>query len=307
MPDLDRDTLWRLLGWPDGPPRFGNARVTDSQESGSIVIETMAVETPSGPVPATLCRPAAHAVPLPGILYCHAHGGRYDIGRRELLHGRDALIDPPYGPLLAARGFVVLCLDMAGFGDRQAEGTESALSKAALWNGQPLFGLMLADLSAGLDALAARPDVDPDRIAAFGISMGATHAYWLAALDDRVAAVAHLCAFSDIAGLIAAGGHDRHGHYMTVPGLLRQGDMGDVAALIAPRPHLVASGALDALTPPEALEPALARLRAAYCAAGARDRLLVFTSPDTGHAETPAMRAAVLAFLDTFANGDGVD
>jgi dipeptidyl aminopeptidase/acylaminoacyl peptidase len=51
---------------------------------------------------------------------------------------------------------------------------------------------MLGDLAAGLDALAADPDVDAGtRIGAMGLSMGATHAYWLAALDDRVAAVAH--------------------------------------------------------------------------------------------------------------------
>jgi dienelactone hydrolase len=97
--------------------------------------------------------------------------------------------------------------------------------------------------------------VDGGRIAAMGLSMGATHAYWLAALDDRVAAVVHLCAFADMGPLIASGGHDLHGIYMSVPGLLQNGDMGDVAALIAPRPQFIAWGGRDPLTPEAANPP----------------------------------------------------
>ena len=124
-------------------------------------------------------------------------------------------------------------------GARRREGTEAALAKAALWRGGTLMGRMLEDLAAGLDALTADPGVDAGRVGAMGLSMGATHAYWLAALDDRVSAVAHLCAFADMAPLLSSGAHDLHGIYMTVPGLLSHGDMGDVAALIAPRPQFI--------------------------------------------------------------------
>lgn len=71
--------------------------------------------------------------------------------------------------------------------------------------------------------------------------------------------------------------------------------MGDVAALVAPRPQFVGVGARDPLTPPDALGPALGRLRDAYGAAGA---LRVLVEPEGGHAESPAMRAGVLSFLD---------
>ncbi|MDG4648537.1 dienelactone hydrolase family protein [Roseibacterium sp. SDUM158017] len=246
--------------------------------------------------PATCLRPRA-AGRRPAILYCHAHGNDWSIGWRELTEGRPALPCGPYGPVLAALGFVVLCLDMPGHGARRAEGSESAMAKAAHWRGGTLLGRMLEELGAGIDALASDPQVDAGRIGALGLSMGATHAYWLAALDDRVAAVAHLCAFADMGPLIEAGAHDLHGAYMTVPGLLAEGDMGDVAAMIAPRPQFVGAGRRDPLTPPAALDPALARLRAAYAAAGASRRLAVMVEDDTGHVETPRMRQAVLAFL----------
>ena len=128
--------------------------------------------------------------------------------------------------------------------------------------------------------------------------MGATHAYWLAALDRRIAACAHMCAFSNIAPLIDAGAHDLHRCYMTVPGLLEHGDMADVAALIAPRPQLIASGTDDPLTPAAALNPALSTVQQAYESMDPSDRLTILTSPGTGHEETPAMRRAILDFLE---------
>jgi dienelactone hydrolase len=233
--------------------------------------------------------------PCPALLYCHAHGNAYAIGKDEVIDGRPALSDPPLGLHLARQGFVVLCPDLPGFGERQSEGSESALAKAALWQGRCLLGDMLSELAAAFDALAVLPEVDAGRIGTLGFSMGATLAYWLGALDPRVAAVAHLCAFAQVGGLIAAGEHDRHGPYMTVPGLLAEADMADVAALIAPRPQLVGAGSLDPLTPPAALDPALDRLRVAYADVG--DRLTIVIEPDGGHAESDAMRNAVTRFL----------
>lgn len=293
---IESADLWTLLGYPDGPVTAHDFRLAGSEVAGNIITEDIRLDTATGVVPGTVMRPDG-AGPFPAVLYCHAHGARYDIGRSELAHGRPALLAPPYGRLLAEAGYLVACFDMAGFGERQAEGTEGMLAKAALWRGRTLFGQMLAELSAALEYLAVRADVDAGRIATFGISMGATHAYWLAALDARVAATAHLCAFANIDGLIAAEQHDLHGIYMTVPGLLIHCDMGDVAALVAPRPQLVGAGGTDPLTPPQALDPALARLRNVYHRAGADDRLTSIVSPETGHAETPEMRRAVLDFL----------
>jgi dienelactone hydrolase len=231
--------------------------------------------------------------PAPAVLYIHAHGGRYDIGAREVLDGREALCRP-MGPELARAGFRVLALDMPCFGGR-AGVSEGAAAKAAQWYGRSLAGQMVGELASALDWLAGDPGTDPGRIGVFGISMGATLGYWLAAVDARVAAVAQLCCFADFGALVASGGHDRHGHYLTVPGLLSVASNGEIAGLIAPRPQYVGLGEADALTPPEAVAPALARLRAAY--AGAEGALKVRVEPGVGHRETPEMRAEVMGFL----------
>ena len=260
------------------------------------VVERLRFRSSTGDaVRAFLTRPAVCAEPAPAILYIHAHGARHDIGAAELVDGRPALLSP-LGPVFAERGFVTLCIDLPCFGDR-ADESESAAAKAALWRGRSLAGRMLGELHSALDWLASRDDVDAARIGCFGISMGATFGYWLAAVDRRIAALAHLCCYADFATLIETGAHDLHGIYLTVPGLLDVASNGVVAGLIAPRLQLICIGDRDPLTPPQAVDLALAETRAAYARAGALDRLVLLREAETGHTESAAMRASVLDFL----------
>jgi len=239
-----------------------------------------------------LCRPAGDG-PVPAVLAIHAHGNRHDIGADELMQGRPALAGPP-GPALAALGIASLCLDLPCFGERSGV-SESAAAKAALWRGRSLAGQMLGECHAAVGWLAAQPWAKAERIGVFGISMGATLGYWLAAVDDRVHALAQECCLADLEALIDSSAHDLHGLYLTVPGLPAVAANGTIAGLVAPRAQFIGLGERDPLTPPEALAVALAQVRAAYAAAGGR--LVIHREPLSGHVETPAMRAAMLAFL----------
>jgi dienelactone hydrolase len=202
----------------------------------------------------------------------------------------------PLGPVFAEAGYVTLCIDMPTFGERRDE-TESAAAKAAIWSGHSLFGDMLSDQAAALTYLASRTDVDKSRIAAFGLSMGSMLSYWLAAVEPRIAAVAHLCCFADFASMVATGAHDRHGVYLLVPGLLRETSTGAIAGLVAPRPQLICVGTEDALTPPEAVDRAWAEATEAYREAGAAEAITLLRAAGTGHQEVHEMRQAVLKFL----------
>lgn len=240
------------------------------------------------------CRPPGLHGPVPAVLILHAHGNRYDIGAAEVLDGRPALFAPP-ARAFAARGIASLCLDMPCFGSR-AGISESAATKALLWEGRSLAGQMLAENLAAVDWLAARADVRADRIGVFGLSMGATLAYWLAALDPRLHAVAHLCCFADFRQLIALGQHDLHGIYLTVPGLLARASNGTIAGQIAPRAQFIGLGDQDPLTPPQAVDGALMQVQSAYAQRGGQ--LVIHREPDTGHVETKAMHHAMLAFME---------
>jgi dienelactone hydrolase len=145
--------------------------------------------------------------------------------------------------------------------------------------------------------MLAQPGVDPDRVAVMGISMGGTLAWWLAAMEPRLAAAVSMCCFADLARLIETGAHDRHGIYMMVPGLLAVTSTGRLSGLAAPMPLLHCVGFADWSTPEDAYRLAKAELLAAYAAAGA-DPPRFHEAQAPGHEETPEMRAAVAAFLE---------
>lgn len=290
---FSRRRLWQLLG---DEPRDAPALVAQRSEArDGFFVERLELRFAGGDtVRGLLTRPAAPPGRRPAILFLHSHGGHYDVGAEELLEGQDYI--GAYGPIFARAGYVTLAIDMPLFGTRR-QSTESALSKALLWRGRTLMGQMLAELSGALGYLAGRPDVDPARIGAFGMSMGCTHGFMLTALDDRIGAVAHLCCFADYGVMIDQGAHDGHGHYMTIPGLVAAMSTGEICGAIAPRPQLICVGAADPLTPPEAVAKARTETEAAYAQAGHPERLSFLVEPGVGHQETPAMREAVLRFF----------
>ena len=270
------------------------------EHADDYAIEYLQLRIGEETVRGILTRPLELDAPAPAILYGHSHGGGYSVGARELLDGREYLVDP-LGPVFARSGYVTLCIDMPVFGDR-ATVSESFAAKALLWQGKSLFGQMLSDHAAALTYLVGRDDVDSKRVGAFGLSMGCVLSYWLAALDERITAVAHLCCFADFRTMIELGAHDGHGIYLTVPGLLREADSGVIAGLIAPRAQLICVGEADHLSPQLAVQRAWDELVPAY--AGAPELLKLVSEPGVGHWETPLMRAAVLEFFAThFAGG----
>lgn len=156
---------------------------------------------------------------------------------------------------------------------------------------------MLHELKCGLTFLYEHPSIDERRIATLGISMGGTHAYWLAALDERIGFAVSLCAFADLECLIASGKHDKHGHFMSVPGLLKTASTGQIAGLVAPRPLFIGVGMKDWSSPPDCFALASTELGQIYARGSAENSFTIHTQQETGHEETPAMREAVVHFL----------
>jgi dienelactone hydrolase len=287
---ITRERLRQLVGLVEPAVSLAAAHI---EQRDGYEVEHLRLRLGDTEVRGILTRPLNVTGRLPAILYGHSHGGRYDIGADELLDGREYLLDP-LGPVFARAGYVTLCIDMPVFGER-ATVSEGYAAKALLWFGRGLFGQMLCDHSAALTYLASRPDVDPARIGAFGISMGCTLSYWLAAMDERIAAVAHLCCFADLRTMIDLGAHDGHGIYLVVPGLLNEADAGAIGALVAPRPQLICIGEADSLTPPAAVAVAWEETSAAY--ANLPGKLQLVSEPGVQHQETARMRGAALSFF----------
>lgn len=288
-----REKLYSLLG--DLPPRDRaiSAELVSEEDRGVYVLELLTLDLNGiEPVPAYFAKPKGNSKRAT-ILYHHAHGGKYAIGKNELISQRGEL--PSYADDLTALGYNVLCIDMWNFGGRSGR-TESSLFKEMLWKGQVLWGMMVYDSIRSVDYLHSRSDVDAERIGTIGMSLGSTMAWWLAALDERVKVCVDICCLTDFDALIEANGLDGHGIYYYVPSLLKEWTTGKINALIAPRPHLALAGDLDKLAPVKGLERIDAELKQAYAEAGAPEAWKLSRYP-VGHEETEGMRAEALEWF----------
>jgi hypothetical protein len=291
-----RRELYGLLGDLPERSRAVGAEVIGEEEREGYVLERLVLDLIGvEAAPAYFVRPRGAEGPQATVLYHHAHGYDYALGKEELVRGRDVMQRPPYAEVFAGLGYNALCIDAWGFGERQGR-SEGELVRETLWHGQTLWGLMVYDSIKALDYLASRPDVDVSRIGTLGLSMGSTMAWWLAALDERVKVCIDLCCLSDFQALIAHRSLEGHGLYYFVPGLLKHFTSAQINALIAPRAHLSLAGIYDPLTPPDGLDRIDGELRAVYAAAGAPGAWRL-SRHGTGHMETAAMRAEVIAFL----------
>jgi hypothetical protein len=288
----------KLLGDVD-PGKETRATVLDSRGVGGITVERVRLEVePRVVAPLLLLLPPRKEDRrLPVVV------GVAQDGKRGFLANRSetlaALLD----------GGAAVCLpDVRGTGEtrpgggRGRTGEATAISATELMLGRTLLGDRLRDLRAVLGYLRGRADLDAGRVALWGDSFAAVNPadrrldVPLDADDqpDLAEPLGELLALfgglfeEDVRAVYARGGLTGYRalldgpfgyvpHDALVPGALTAGDLGDVAAALAPRP-LRLEGLVDGLNRKaggEALARALETARAAYRSAGAPDRLHV--------------------------------
>jgi dienelactone hydrolase len=303
-----RKTLWRLLG--EIPPLFTpQAKIHNKEERDGYTLERFAFDNGVGDtVYGYMLVPADHKGRGPAILYNHYHGGKYKQGKEEVLTKAFSKLDFVTGEELVRKGYVVQCIDAYAFGQRRYQGpagrkeeggrTESSLFKAFLWEGRTLWGMMVRDDMLALNYLVSRPEVDPERIAAMGMSMGSTRTWWLAALDERIKVAVSVACLTRYQNLIAHGSVRAHGIYYYVPNMLKeQIDTESVIGLIVPRPHLTLTGAQDEGSPADGVRIINAFQKHLYKCYGKEDKFRGILYPGVDHTYTPQMWEETLRWL----------
>lgn len=302
-----RDTLRQLLGKLPPRPRVAQVTTVSREDRGDFVVEKFSFDNDAGDVvPGYLLIPKKLSGKGPGILFCHWHGGEYEIGKEELFQARHTPEAP--GPALSKRGFVVLGIDACCFGERNGKGPggpqekgsagEMSASKFNLWVGRTLWGMILRDDLMALDYLASRPEVDTQRLGVTGISMGATRTWWLMALDERLKTGVAVACLTRYQNLIRHEELKAHGIYYFVPGLLNHFDTEAIVALMAPRPVLFQTGDQDGGSPVDGVRAIESAVRPVYKLYGKEEDFQSIVYPGLGHVYTQEMWNRTLKWLE---------
>lgn len=204
----------------------------------------------------------------------HQGGGKYSVaGRYDIPAVKEKIeyYNYDYGMQLAKRGFVAVCPDSRGFGERRDEalqkqddekafltGTCFHLSHMAEALGETVIGMLTWDVCRLIDYVYERGEWRTDTLGALGFSGGGMQTLWAAALDDRIRKAVisgYLYGYRD--SLLRLNGNCSCNY---VPHLWEHFDMGDIAALIAPRPLAVQSCRNDHLNGYRGLDNVLEQL-----------------------------------------------
>ncbi|MEN6609028.1 MAG: alpha/beta hydrolase family protein [Bryobacteraceae bacterium] len=301
-----RAIVVRSLG--ELPPRPSPPRVkivSTDRKDGYTVEKFVFHNGVDSEVPGYIAVPSGRSGRLPAILTMHGHGSS-----KDNMFGYEPT-SQYVSETLAKRGFVVLGIDNYFNGERKGTGPAGALEvmakgadqemslfKLNLWLGRTLWGMMLRDEQIALDYLASRPEVDPRRIGAQGMSMGSTRSWWLAAIDDRIRAVVGVACFTRYEDLIATRNLRAHGIYYFVPGILKHFDSEGVMALIAPRPFLALTGDRDAGSPPTGMKTLEQVLSRVYQVHRKPDNFRSVIYPETGHVYNDDMKQKMVEWFE---------
>ncbi len=200
---------------------------------------------------------------LPG----HQGAGKYSVaGVREIPAVAD-MIDfyhYDYGLQMAKLGYVTLCPDCRGFGERREaplqKDEESAFLNSTCFHlahmaeplGMTVVGMCTWDAIRLVDYIFERNEWDTESIGCIGFSGGGMQTLWLSALDDRIKTMiisGYFYGFAD--SLLELNGNCSCNY---VPRLWEYFDMGDIGALLAPRNLLIQTCKGDHLNGKRGLE-----------------------------------------------------
>ncbi|MBD2844149.1 dienelactone hydrolase family protein [Paenibacillus sp. IB182496] len=279
-----REALLASLGSFEPEPN-NRPRVLERVDCGSYIRERVELSaTPGLRFAAYVLLPKGAAAPLPGVVALHGHG----YGSREIVgllpDGTPDTAAPGihqhFALQLVARGLTVIAPDVVGFGERRLEADTAAdpdapsscfkLATQLMMLGRTLTGLRMHETLRAFEYLAARPEVDGERVGIMGFSGGALIAYTAAVRETRIRAAVLTGFPNTFRDSILRINHCIDNY---TPGLLLHAELPELIGLIAPRPLFLESGADDPIFPRDGFARAAEQLRAIYDEAGAGERL----------------------------------
>ncbi len=278
--------LKQLTGYNRLLPAPLKPRITETVDCGDYLRQRVEIQTEPGLfMPFFVLVPHRRKPPYPPVIAVHGHSsaGKLSVVGLPFNDEHHRLIQAfnyAYGVEFVRQGCIVFCPDARGFGERREKGPVTLLgSSCGILNpaGYPL-GLSLAgmwawDLHRLIDYVQTRKDSRADKLACVGLSGGGLQTLYAAALDDRISCAVISGYFYGVKQALLDCVCCQCNY---VPDLWKYADMGDLGALIAPRPFCIETGDQDELNGSSGLKNVRSQVnivRRAYALLGAPKNL----------------------------------
>lgn len=182
-------------------------------------------------------------------------------------------------------GYGAMVLEQRCFGERESSIKGGRRCDFTAYNalllGRTLIGERIFDVSRAIDVLERNYNfvVDTTKIGCVGNSGGGTITYYAACVEPRISIA---MAGSAVCTYKASIGSRYHCSCNYLPSAAKYFDMGDLAALIAPRPLVIVSGKKDTIFPQDGVQECYRTIKQIYSDTGATDNCTLVVG-DGGH------------------------
>jgi dienelactone hydrolase len=288
-----RKELLGMLGL-DPMPLRGDLKpvVTGRLEHEDFTVEKLHFQSlPGLYVTGNLYLPKRRSGKLPAVLYVCGHSvmkeGNVSLGNKTGYQHHPAWF--------ARNGFACLAIDTIQLGE--IPGLHHGTRNLDLWwwnsRGYTPAGVETWNGVRALDYLSSREEIDPERLGVTGRSGGGAYSWYIAAVDERVKAAVPVAGITDLRNHVVDNVIDGHCDCMFLLNT-RGWDFSKLAALVAPRPLLIANTDKDPIFPVDGVERIHRDVASIYRGLGAKDKLglLITEGPhkDNQELQAPAFR-----------------
>ncbi len=298
-----RRELFEMLGLDPLPVKTDlRPVITGTVEGEDFVVEKLHFQSMPGLyVTGNLYLPRGQSNRVPAVLYVCGHANVTHPVTGVPLGNKTAY--QHHGEWFARHGYVCLTLDTIQLGE--IKGLHHGTYREGMWwwnaRGYTPAGVEAWNCIRALDYLESRPEVDGGRIGVTGRSGGGAYSWWVAALDDRIRVAAPVAGITDLENHVIDGTVAGHCDCMFMVNTYRW-DYPTVAALIAPRPLLIANSDKDSIFPLNGVVRLHAKVAEIYRLYGATNNLglLITEGP---HRDTQDLQVPVFRWFNRFLKG----
>ncbi|MEZ6134727.1 MAG: alkaline phosphatase D family protein [Pirellulaceae bacterium] len=292
-----RSELQEMLGLSPWPEKTDlKTTVTGTISLAGVDVDRLHYQSRPGLyVAANLYQPtgSAPADGWPAVLYVCGHARATEHGR--LLGNKTAY--QHHGLWLARHGVVCLMIDTIQLGEFHGE--HHGTYKLGRWDwisrGYTPAGVEAWNAMRGVDLLCETPGVDGKRIGITGRSGGGAYSWFAAALDERIGVAVPVAGITDLRNHVVDGCVEGHCDCMYFVNYFGW-DYAKLAALVAPRPLLLANSDTDGIFPLDGVMRIHSQLDTLYDRLGAAEKYGVLITPGP-HKDTQELQVGAFKWL----------